>query len=165
MKNIHKILLLVLGLALVVSVSLKTPVFVFSPAKAELKSKETITTGVVLRGKESLLKKVAVIDIKVEYDRSKLKLISAEPGTFFPVPLKAKWDEENAVFSLATLLKGENRIILNSQKEGEIIKLVFQVRESTGKTKISFAKATSAYLLEKGKLKARFADAVYVIVK
>lgn len=166
MKKINQIFLLSLTLVLVVLVPLfltkpsKAVSFTFSPAKLTLKQGKTLETSVVLGGPESQLKKVTVIDIKVNYDKSKLKIVSATPGSFFKYPWIVKSDKEEGFFSLAINPNNKGEISLNSSNQAEILKIKFQAIGATSNVKISFDdKISSVYISKTGTPKMMFSSA------
>ena len=163
MKKIDQILLLSLTLVLVVLVPYflmkpsKAISFAFSPDKLTLKEGETLETSVILGGPESQLKNVTVIDIKINYDKSKLKIVSFTPGSFFKYPWIVKSDKEEGLFSLAINPNNKGEVSLNSSNKAEVLKIQFQAISQADNIKISFDnKISSVYISKTGTPKMKF---------
>lgn len=79
----------------------KTPKLSYSlkPTKTELKVGERITMPIYLLEQDAA--KAIAYDIKIDYDKSKLKLVSATPGGFLEKYMTVKWDLEDAWFAIA----------------------------------------------------------------
>ena len=73
--------------------------YVLRPSKTEIKVGEHVTVPVYLTGDDT--PRVSAFDIKFNYDTTKLKLVSAVPGTFFDKYLTVKWDQKTSWFALA----------------------------------------------------------------
>lgn len=163
MKKIDQILLLSLTLVLVVLVPyfLTRPShavsFTLSPNKFTLKSGETIESSVILGGPVSLVKTVTVVDIKINYDKSKLKIVSFVPGSFFKKPWIVKSDKELGLFSLAISPDTKGEVSLNSLNKAEVLKIEFQALSEADNIKISFdEKISSVYISRTGTPKMTF---------
>ena len=154
-KKVDKIFLLSLALVLVTLVAffLSRPSnavsFTLSPNKFTLKSGETVESTVILGGPLSLVKNVTVTDLKINYDKSKLKIVSAIPGSFFNHPWVVKSDTEAGLFTLATNPNTKGQVTLNASNQAEILKIEFQAISPVSNIKISFDEKTSSVYVSK----------------
>jgi hypothetical protein len=170
MKKIYRIFLVLFLLVLVVLATyfLTRPShavsFLLSPNKFTLKSGETIESSVILGGPVSLVKGISVVDVKINYDTSKLAIVSFSAGPFFTYPMIVKSDMETGLFSLATSPGTKGQVSLNSSNRAEILKITFQAISPAKNSKISFdTRTSSVYISGTGTPRMMFSPATVTI--
>jgi len=104
---------------------------VLTPAKGEVKTGDEFSLSVRFSGRDAAL--VNATDIKLDFDKTKLKLVDALAGPYFEQPLVVKWDTDSGRFSFAS----SPTISSSSSLERSVVRLTFKALEK-GKTEVSF---------------------------
>jgi hypothetical protein len=132
--------------------------FLFQTSAAQVKTGEPVTLSLYLGGKEA--DKVTALNIKFDYDKTKLKLISAKKGEFFPSSLVLKWDNNEAHYALAqnpTVRPNPN------QTTAPVLTLEFSVIANAGATQITSNRESLVYIYKKGGFSPQSQSMVLVI--
>jgi len=169
MRKKYNILLLSLLLVLFVSLSLflskpaETLVIYMSPRKMEVDSGDVFEGKVLLKGTKEHLENVLSVDVKVNYDKDKLGIVSVIPGSFFQDPMIVKWDQEQGFFSIAANPTKTEKVKLNTGGEGELLKIEFRAGKKLGSSDVSFDKVTLVYVSGSGGIYPKQITSTYVI--
>lgn len=126
-----------------------------SPAQGEVKVGNEFSLAVQFSGRDAGT--VNATDIRLDFDKTKLKLINALAGPYFRQPLVVKWDTDNGRFALAS-----TPTVSQTSVEGSVVRLTFKALQK-GEAKIGFFDS-QAYVSKKGGVKfEQSAPAVYRI--
>lgn len=169
MRKEYDILLLSLLFVLFVSLSLflsksaKILVIYISPQKMEVDSGDVFEGKVLLKGTKEYLENVLAVDVKVNYDKDKLGIVSVIPGSFFQDPMIVKWDQGQGFFSIAANPTKNEKVKLNTEGEGELLKIEFKAGKGSGSSGVSFAKVTLVYVSGSGGIYPKQITSMYTI--
>lgn len=100
-----------------------------------------VLVSVYLRGQDA--EKITAFDFKLDYDKTKLKLVEAIPGGFFNKYIQVKWDLAAGWFSEA-VNPSETRT--NAKPELPVMTLEFTALSRSGSTLLSIKSDSLIYI-------------------
>jgi hypothetical protein len=122
--------------------------FGLETTSSQLQKGETFTVSVTLPNENS--NDVTAYDVQIDFDKSKVKLISAKPGGFFVNPMVVKWDIDNAWFSAAASPTGYKETVDRVDATKPLLTLEFTALEAADEGNITIKKDSQIYVYQKG---------------
>lgn len=104
--------------------------------KSEVQRGDKVSVSLFLEGHESA--STIAFDVKIGFDKKKLKLVKATPGDFFAKYLTVKWDEETSWFALAQAPNSQSPI----DPDRPLVTLEFTALEGSPETEIKTLEST-----------------------
>lgn len=140
--------------------------FSLKPSQKDVKPGEKILLGLFLSGADA--RDITAAEVKLNFDREKMTLVSAKAGNFFNNPIEVLFDINNASFSLIENPAGDN-LLGGANVENALIEFTFK---SMSKSKmpvtsedfeISTDPQSVVFVSKKGAVSPVSAGAVYKV--
>lgn len=126
----------------------KKMAFGIETSRSDISNGDRVQVDIVLSDDDR--KNVTAYDLQLEYDRSVLKLVSANPGDFFVHPMIVKWDAEAGWFSAAASPSGYKDTLERVNPDKPVLHLEFMALSPTNKTALKIKETSQIYVYQKG---------------
>lgn len=130
----------------------KSASFRFDGGASSLTKESQFTVDVYLDSEKG--EEITAYDIQIDYDKTKAKLIAAEPAGYLTSPLTVKWDLENAWFAASANPSSYKDTISRINPDKPMVTLTFIALDSTNSSTISLKKESEVYVSQKGGMSA-----------
>jgi hypothetical protein len=118
--------------------------YMLKPEQTTLNVGDKVRVPVYLTG--DVVEDATAFDLKISYDKSKLRLDKAEVGTFYDKPLTVKWEPKQAWFALAMTPEDPQK---PAHSDEPMVILEFTTLAKTNQTQVSTSDST-VYVADTG---------------
>jgi len=115
---------------------------------SSLSKQSQFTVDVFLN--ETKGQEVTAYDIQLDYDKTKAKLISADPGGYLTNPLIIKWDVGSAWFAASANPGSYKDSLTRTNPDKPALTLTFMALEDTSSSTIRVKDTSEVYVAQKG---------------